>query len=153
MSVEDIQKINRLAQDLLDKNMADSREDAIKQAQQILNKTIANDQEISKQGSAVAKDDFEYYKNMITRYKDYTMNQLSEFKKQLEALTAEVKKLKDEIALSGSGFSKDCSSEKKEIKPAKQQKLKDKKEGYNQRQGNFTSKNVSVEDIFYCGNK
>jgi hypothetical protein len=152
MSVEDIQKINRLAQDLLDKNMADSREEAIKQAQHILNKTISDKQEISNQGSAVAKDDFEYYKNMITRCKDYTIQQLNEFKKQIEELTAEVKKIKDEIAVSG--FSKDYNNaEKKEIKQTKQKKLKDKKEEYNQRKGNFSSKNVSVEDIFYCGKK
>ncbi|MBW2966672.1 hypothetical protein KY342_06225 [Candidatus Woesearchaeota archaeon] len=152
MSIEDIQKVNKLAQDLLDKNMASSREEAVKQAQQILNKTIAEKQEIDNQGNVAAKDDFEYYKNIITRCKDYTLQQLNEFKKQLETLTAEVKKLKDEIAVAG--FNKNQSNpDKKEIKQAKQPKLKDKKEQSNPRKGDFNSKDVAIEDIFYYGNK
>ena len=156
MSVEDVQKVNRLAQELLDQNMASSREDAVKQAQQILNKKIADKQEIDKEGNAVVKDDLDYYKNIITRTKEYTLQQLNVFKKEIETLTTEVNKLKAEIATMN--FSKEKSAQEsgladKKVKKAKQQKLKDKKKETHPIQGNFGSGDVAIDKIFYFGKK
>ena len=42
MSVEDIQKVNTLAQELLNKGFASSREEAVEKAQGMLNKEITS---------------------------------------------------------------------------------------------------------------
>ena len=156
MSVEDIQKVNKLAQDLLDQNMASSREDAVKQAQQILNKNIVERQKIDESGSIIVNEDFDYLKNLVIRSKEYTLQQLNEFKKQIETLTAEVNRLKAEIAASGSSKVKSAQESglaDQKTKQAAQQKLKDKKEEYNQRKGKFNPDDVAVDKIFYYGNK
>jgi lysozyme family protein len=151
MSVEDVQKVNKLAQDLLDQNMASSREDAVKQAQQILNKDIVDKQEIKEDGTVAAKDDLDYYKNIITRTKEYTLQQLNVFKKEIETLTSEVTKLKGEIESLKTTETQQCP---KNIEKPKQKKLKtQKKEETNQRTGKFSPSDVAVDKIFYYGNK
>ena len=83
MSIEDVQKVNKMAQDLLDQGLINSREDAVKEAQRLLKKEIVDKQEVKENGSVVAKDDLEYYKNIITRTKEYTLQQLNAFKKEI----------------------------------------------------------------------
>ena len=150
MSIEDIQKVNKLVQDLLDQGMAGSREEAVKQAQQILNKDIVDKQEINTNGNVIAKDDMEYYKNIITRTKDYTLQQLNEFKRQIETLTSEVTKLKGEIESLKTTEARCEEGTKKS--PQKKLKMQ-KKEETNQRTGKFSPGDVAVDKIFYYGNK
>lgn len=151
MSVEDVQKVNKLAQELLDQSMASSREDAVKEAQRILNKEIVDKQEVSENGSVVAKDDLEYYKNIIIRTKEYTLQQLNAFKKEIENLTAEVHKLKAALAALRPSESKFIHVEEK--KKDTQQQLKAKKDKSHPRQGKFSAADVAVDKIFYYGNK
>ena len=151
MSVEDIQKVNKLSQELLNQGMAGSREDAVKQAQQILNKEIVNKQEVKENGSIVAKDNLEYYKNIITRTKEYTLQQLNKFKKEIETLTTEVRKLKNEISCLN--VVKPVERTEDDSKEPVQQKLKSKKKETNQRTGNINPADVAVEKMFYYGNK
>jgi hypothetical protein len=148
MSIEDVQKVNQMAQNLLDQKMVETREEAVKEAQRLLNKEIVGRKEVNEDGSAAAKDDFEYYKNIITRTKDYTLQQLNEFKRQIEALTTEVTKLKAEIA-----FLQSPKQTREEQLQPKQKKLKEKEEETNQRTGKFSPADVAVDKVFYYGNK
>ena len=151
MSIEDVQKVNKLAQDLLDQGIIESREEAVKEAQRLLNKEIVDKQEVKEDGTVAAKDDLEYYKNIITRAKDYTLQQLGEFKRQIDALTSEVTKLKGELAALKTTETQQCPEN---IEKPKQKKLKtQKKEETNQRTGSFSSADVAVDKIFYYGNK
>lgn len=152
MSVEDIQKVNKLSQELLDQGIADSREDAVKQAQQILNKEIVDKQEISEDGNIVVKDDLEYYKNIITRTKEYTLQQLNKFKKEIETLTTEVHRLKAELSALKPGEGKSVQ-EPVEQKKDVQNPLKTEKKEPHPKQGRFTSADVAVEKMFYYGKK
>ena len=47
MSIEDVQKINQMAQNLLDQKMVETREEAVKEAQRLLNKEIVDRKEIN----------------------------------------------------------------------------------------------------------
>ncbi|MBW2981332.1 hypothetical protein KY343_00500 [Candidatus Woesearchaeota archaeon] len=152
MSIEDVQKVNRLAQDLLEQGMMSSREDAIKEAQRILNKEIVGKQEVKEDGSAAAKDNLEYYKNIITRTKEYTLQQLNAFKKEIELLSSEVRKLKNEISVLKVVKSVEKTEEDDPKEPV-QQKLKAKKNETNQRTGKINPNDVAVDKIFYYGNK
>ena len=150
MSIEDVQKINQMAQTLLDQGMVESREEAVKQAQQILNKNIVDKQEVKQDGSAAVKDDMDYYKNIVIRTKEYTIQQLNVFKKEIQSLAAEINKLKGEIETLKTTETQQCPENTE--KPT-QKKLKTQKKEYNQRKGNFSSADVAVEEMFYYGNK
>lgn len=152
MSIEDIQKINQMAQNLLDNNMVSSREEAVKEAQRLLNKDIVQGKKINEDGSAAVKEDFEYYKNIITRTKEYTLQQLNAFKKEIGSMSAEIKKLKNEVSCLKVMKSVE-RTEKDDPKEPVQQKLKSKKDEPNQRTGRISPNDVSVEKVFYFGKK
>jgi len=162
--IEDIQKVNKLAQDLLDQGIIDSREDAVKKAQYILKKNIV-DQKVSQQNSVeMGEESLEQYKNIIMRTKEYALRQLSMFRNDIQSLAQEVNKIKDELeALKNMRERKsaqeaglndiktnEAADEKKEV----QQNIETKKEEKgNPRSGDFNSSDVSIEKIFYCGDK
>jgi len=151
MSIEDIQKINQLAKNLLDKGMVSSREDAVKEAQRILNREIVNKQEVKGDGSVAAGNNLEQFKNIITRTKEYTLQQLNAFKKEIENLTAEIHKLKNEMSV----LKVTRSAEKPDDNPKEpvQQRLRTKEKETNQRTGEISPEEVAVDKIFYYGNK
>jgi len=152
MSIEDVQKVNKMAQNLLDQRLVSSREDAVREAQRLLNKDIVDRKEVNEDGSVAAKNDFEYYKNIITRTKDYTLQQLNVFKKEIETLTAEVHKLKAELSCLKVVKPVERTEEDNPEEPV-QQKLKAKKKETNQITGNISPEDVAVDKIFYFGNK
>jgi hypothetical protein len=152
MSIEDIQKVNKMAQELLNQGMVSDREEAVKEAQRILNKEIVDKQEVKQNGSAAAKDDLEYYKNIITRTKEYTLQQLNAFKKEIGTLSAEVHKLRNEVSCLKVVRSVERKEEDDPKEPV-QQKLKSKKKNINQRTGGISPEEVAVDKIFYYGNK
>ena len=151
MSIEDIQKINQMAKNLLDNGMVSSREEAVREAQRILNKEIVNKQETKEDGSISAGNNMDHFKNIITRIKEYTLQQLNNFKKDIENLTAEIHKLKNEISI----LKVTRSAEKQDDEPKEpaQQRLKTKKTETNQRTGKISPEEVAVDKIFYYGNK
>jgi len=152
MSIEDVQKVNQMAQNLLDQGMVSSREEAVKEAQRLLNKDIVDGKEVNEDGSAAVKEDMEYYKNIITRTKEYTLQQLNAFKKEIESMSAEIRKLKNEISCLKVVKSVERTEEDDPKEPV-QQKLKSKKEGSNQRTGKISPEEVAVDKIFYFGKK
>ena len=163
MSVEDIQKVNQLAQEYLDQGFADSREEAVKKAEETLNKDlgIGTLQEKHAEETSSDKGDSENLRNMITRTKEYMERQFVGYKNALLGLEKEIGVLKQQIVdLSARGERR--AAQKSEVSDANVQEAaqqeeqkelpQDKKES-NPRTGNHTSDEVSIEKMFYYGNK
>ncbi|MBW2995984.1 hypothetical protein KY332_01655 [Candidatus Woesearchaeota archaeon] len=184
MSIEDIQKVNKLAQELLDQGFTESREDAVKKAQEMLNKEITGahievKETDEKQNVAAVADDPDKLRNMIDRTKTYLENQLSGYKNALLALEKEIRALRQEVetlkARKETNAGKpdpadipqkvdDPANEPQKVEdPAEEpqkvddpanepQKVEEKKESHPKR-GEYNSDDVSVEKMFYYGNK
>ena len=85
MSVEDIQKVNRLAQDLLNQGICSDRQQAVQQAERMLNKSLAKQQDVSSQ-NIVSQDSDENLRMLFDRFRDYTQRQMAVFKQDLQFL-------------------------------------------------------------------
>ena len=169
MSVEDVMKVNKLAQDLLDQGLAASREDAVKRAQEMLAKEIAgNDIKMEetdeKQNIAVQDDSLDKLKNMVERTKEYNERHFKDFKEHIEKLYGEINTLKEEVislkakgvskTAQDSGLSEKSTSEAVEEPKEEQKELpKEEKEDPHPKKGNYNSEDVAVDKIFYFGNK
>ncbi len=170
MSVEDIQKVNKFAQELLDQGVVETREDAVAKAQEFLNKEIAgNDVQIretdEKQNIAASADSEERLRNMVERTKTYVESQFAAYKnallgleRELHALHQQVEELKARGAVktaADTGFAEkkvEEAAEAGEGKPEDPAKVEEKKESH-PRTGNHNSEDVSIEKMFYYGNK
>ncbi len=164
MSVEDIQDVNKLAQELLDHGLEASREDAVKKAEEMLNKKLVE----AKQSVVTEQDDMSRIKNIAERTKDHLDRQIGNFKQEIMRLDGEINALKEQIkelrrptgefkASQETGLTDEKVSEaaKEPVEPVKveeEEKTEEKKESHPKR-GNYTSKDVSMEKVFYCGKK
>jgi hypothetical protein len=188
MSVEDIQRVNKLAQELLDQGFTESREDAVKKAQEMLNKEIVGDNiEIKetddRQNVASVGNSEERLRNIIERTKEYTEKQFANYKNALIALEREIRALKQEVeTLKAKGTNAGKSeegkpdpadipqkvSEEEKPDPAEEpqkvedpanepqkveEKSEEQKSDSHPKRGEFNSDDVSVEKMFYFGNK
>jgi len=169
MDVERIQKVGKLAQELVSHGMADDMQQALKQAEDMLTKTTGD--EIPQTGSintasVVPKDQEEY--QLKIRKLLYQMNkhteEISNLKEQIFQITkdlGDMKKTKHIIA-------KPCNNEQTELKttqpetnpvqesrPAQavQQNNVNSGNGNHARTGAYSSNDVSIEKYFYCGGK
>jgi len=159
MSVENIMKINKLAKELLMQGIAKSRDEAVIKAQDMLN------QEAALQGLDKARENKSFstvqneaqeesVKHRLDRMQEYNDRKFEAYKSALLGLEKEISDLKKQISTPtrlmnassetrGSDSSPRAREEQKEIK---------KKESH-PRSGNYNSNDVSVEKIFYYGNK
>ena len=166
MSVEDVMKVNKLAKELLDQGIVASRDDAVKRAQEMLNKDIVgNDMssENTNKSFVVEDSSIEKMRNMIERVKENTERRFESYKNALIGLEKEMYKMKEEIAsLRAKGIARSIQNTELESKrvneasePAKevQQEIPRGSSETNQRKGNFRPEDVSVEKMFYYGNK
>jgi len=169
MSVEDIQKVNQLAQELLKKGFVADRDEAVKKAQEMLNKEIAgNDVETretdDRQNVAASGDSEERLRNIVERTKTYMESQLNGYKNALIALEKEIRRLNQEVEQLKSRPRPQPPKEEPKVEepkpeaPAPQQPAPQpeatKQEGNsNPRTGNHKSDDVSIEKMFYFGNK
>ena len=167
MSVEDVMKVNNLAQELLTQGVVASREEAIKKAQEMLNKEIAgNDIQIKetedKQNIAVEGESIEKLKNMIERTKEHTERQLAGYKNALIALEKEIRALQQVVseikARGAASTAKQVPAEKVEQAaappgPDEEPAKIEKQEPHPKVGNNQNNEDVSVEKIFYFGNK
>ena len=173
--IEDIQKVNKLAQELLDQGVTEDREDAVKRAQEMLNKNIepnqtqTNDSERSLQKDN-AKLEVTKCMDLINKTRDQMSRQIDIFSQKMNEIIKEINDIRDQLK---SGTSKTASEtniepekplkeavaepeeEHKEAepesKPEKQEKLQEKES--HPKRGNWKSDDVSIEKMFYFGNK
>lgn len=166
MSVEDINKINKLAQELLDHGLCASRDDAVKRAEEMLNKKLADVQSnvpsVNSDGSIKAPDDPDYYRNIIERTRDQIQRDMKSFSEMLTLLASEVDSLKEEIKnlkINSKPIEQENVKEEvdKELKEEQTQIVDESKKESNDdphpKRGNFNSDDVSIEKMFYYGNK
>ena len=152
--IEDIQKVNKLAQELLDQGIATARDEAVKKAQQFLNKEIVSGQNVTSDNKIQTGDvTVESLKNIFERNKEITQRKFNDFRSAINALAEEINNIKEEL-----------SKARVEARTAKQAgldpeqktgqiKLKPKEKESHPRRGNLKSEDVSIEKMFYCGNK
>lgn len=149
MSVEDIKRVNELAQELLNQGIASSREDAIKQAELMLNKKLA--EPVNGENRIVVKDDLEYYKNIIQRNKEYMERQLNNFRQEIDLLNKEINVLKEQLAnLTAKGESR--TVQESDLSEKKVSEVAEKPESH-PKKGKFKPEDVAIEKVFYYGNK
>ena len=95
------------------------------------------------------------YRNMIERTKDYLSKEINSLKAEIQKMASEMSRLKVDVAqLKMAGPVRQQSQEQeKEAAPEKQKKLEEKKDGFHPKQGRWNTNDVSVEKMFYYGNK
>ncbi|MBW2993195.1 hypothetical protein KY317_01320 [Candidatus Woesearchaeota archaeon] len=147
--IENIQKVNKLAQELMQQGIAVCREDAVKKAQQFLNKEIINEQEITSANRVQAGDiTIEKLKDRFDRHKDIIQRQITDMRSAINALADKIDNVKqsfvtrrEAVTIKQAGFEPE-------------QKTKELKTGESHpKKGNWKSQDVAIENIFYCGNK
>jgi hypothetical protein len=152
--IEDIQKVNKLAQELMQQGIVACREEAVKKAQQFLNKEIINEQEITSANQVQTGDiTIENLKNRFDRHKDIIQRQIVDMRSAINALADKIDNVKqsfvtrkEAVTIKQAGFEPDQKTKELKTEPKKP------KESHSKR-GNWKSKDVAIENIFYCGNK
>ena len=151
--IEDIQKVNKLAQELMQQGIVVCREDAVKKAQQFLNKEITNEQEITSANQVQTGDiTIENLKNRFDRHKEITQRQIADLRSAINALADKIDNVKqsfvtrrEAVTIKQAGFEPEQKTKELKAEP--------KKEESHPKKGNWQSKDVAIENIFYCGNK
>ena len=151
--IEDIQKVNKMAQELLNQGIASDREDAVKKAQEMLNKDISQTPAISVSNKIEAPtNDIEYCKNMIQRTREQMAKQIDIFTEKMNEIIKEINYLKDQLSRGNiKPASESNNPSNYEARQEKQATLK--KNEPHPKRGEFKSDDVSIEKIFYFGNK
>jgi hypothetical protein len=158
MNVEQIQKINNLALELMKSGMAESRDDAIEQARKILDKdhvTKEDNVEVNSIGVAVNKDEpkKELSKNeieeILSKNTQYVVRTLKEFQQRIEDMEGKLSLLKSQVNTQ--------RTVREIVRTPQEQNVEQKSEPVDKdapkpRYGDYTPKDVSIEKYFYCGN-
>ncbi|RLE44961.1 hypothetical protein DRJ16_00905 [Candidatus Woesearchaeota archaeon] len=155
--IEDIQKVNKLAQELLDQGIVEDRTKAVEMAEAILRKKVASVKDLKEkdviymdsQAQAVPELTLEQLKAIFDRSKDMLQRQIDLLRKELEKINDELKMIKEKINVPIKGqavlkterdaaTSIDADSTEKKPHP---------------KVGSFTPEDVSIEKMFYYGDK
>ena len=172
MDVERVQKINALALDLVNQGLAGDKEEAIKQAEQILTRkdyTSLSDQvsEVKREVSGITAEekpmilDQERIQNILQKNTDFIVKRMKEFKEQViemgcnfDALRGELDIINGrikELQLARNSAPQNTPETKSEA-PAQQQLSKNDQSNH-PRSGNFKDNEISIEKFFYSGSK
>jgi len=149
--IEDIQKINKLAQELLNQGIVEDRTKAVEMAEAILRKKVASVKELSESGmaQAIPTIDVEQLKMMFDRTKDFLQRQIDSLKKELEKLGEEIKAIREKVDVPIKG-----QAVLRTDRPQNElQKEQESQEKIHPKVGKFTPEDVSIEKMFYYGDK
>lgn len=167
MSVEDVMKINKMAQELLNQGIVSSRDEAVKKAQEMLSKDILPQPQgrntDNKQSVVMNDSSIEALRNNLERMKERYESQFAAYKNALVGLEKEItdmKRVMSQLSVNNRINSANASEPRKGDAPIRaagsnvevppQQEVK--KEPH-PRAGNFKSGDVAIEKMFYYGNK
>jgi hypothetical protein len=168
MSIDNIQKINKLAQELLSHGIVSSRDEAVRRAEQILDKKLTGGQQdttgqtIAADNTVALQNDPDYYKNIIERTRDQVQREMKNFSEMLTVMASEIDSIKDEIRNIKVNFRPQQAQQmntreevNKELKEETQTKVIEQKKTNepHPKRGNFNSGDVAIEKMFYFGNK
>jgi dsDNA-specific endonuclease/ATPase MutS2 len=167
MSVEDVMKVNKLAQELLNQKIVLTRDEAVRKAQEMLNKDLAESHASlgESRQSGIDKSP-ENLRNMLDRMKERYDKQFEAYKQVLMAFEKELMALKSQIASGARRVeSQPRDPAKPEIKTADGTPMpdagkeygsaakSDANKGGHHRSGNYKPSDVSVDKMFYFGNR
>tara|TARA_Y100000310_G_C20277543_1_gene621003 strand:+ start:80 stop:610 length:531 start_codon:yes stop_codon:yes gene_type:complete len=175
MDVDRVQKINVLAMDLVNQGLAGDKEEAIKQAEQILAKkdySSLSDQvsEVGMKGSQINTQEKptelnqEKIQNILQKNTDFIVKRMKEFKGQMVEISSNFEALRGEIdiingrikelqmARNSAPQNTSVQPETKPEPPAQQQSSQENKNDH-PRSGNFKDDEISIEKFFYSGSK
>lgn len=168
MDIETVQKINALALNLMKQGLAQSRDEAVAQAEKMFKDCSPEGDNYSsirermtttdtKEKSTVSSEDIpqEKIKEILEQNTKFLVKKITEFQEKVASLEKELQSLKNKIAYrsipsAGEILTKEATKEsesnpksvKSESVPAK-----------HPRSGDYTDSDVSIEKFFYMGNK
>lgn len=169
--IEDIQKINKLAQEFLEQGIVSSREEAVKKAQEMLkssdmpenpenDKAKESDKEKTEREENKMENNQQFMalKGMIEQNKTYLKEQLDTFRSAINNIIAEFNKLEKEVEslrLSQGPSLNEIKKETESSEPKEEntEKKDDEKKESHPRVGSHNSEEVSIEKMFYMGKK
>lgn len=173
--VEDIQRINDLARELLNHHMADSLTEAVEKARQMLNKTDVPGVGMGIPNPVLKKEEFKIeelkeakqeqafsqrinndeWKQVLSKNNEYIVEQFRLMKSKLEEAFKEIETLKEKVKKMDPPLRQLMQEEKKQQHEQGQHTIAQpqQKQEAHPRQGNFQSSDVAIDKIFYFGNK
>jgi hypothetical protein len=173
MNIEQIQKINDLALDLMKQGLAQDREEAIAQAEKIFHQGSSEEfkemretmQEVKeKRESAPVQKEAEQemsqdqIKNILEQNSAFLVKTIKKFQEKIITLEAEMKQIRATVNYSKLPTVKDVVSQRTEVpkekpKEIQQTESSQPKGDSHPRSGNYSDADVSIEKYFYMGNK
>jgi len=154
--IEDIQKVNKLAQELLDQGIVEDRTKAVEMAEAILRKRVASVKDLKEKdatsvGSQTTPElTLEQLKAVFDRSKDVLQRQIDLLRKELEKISDELKMIKEKINIPIKGQAA-LKTERDAATSINADSNAEKKP--HPKVGSFTPEDVSIEKMFYYGDK
>lgn len=166
MSIEETEKINKLAAELYRQGIASTRDDAVRRAQEMLIRQsgTSGTQSVVQEQEPKSKSITDNYPNEVAlRDKQFVERELSRFSKVLDSLSKEIFSLKDELGAVKSSLStirvqmSQASQQASQQKPAQQQLQKEEQKPQqpvnHPRSGSYKSEEVAIDKFFYFGSR
>ncbi|MBI4440905.1 hypothetical protein HY639_01940 [Candidatus Woesearchaeota archaeon] len=166
--VEDIRKINALAEELRKHNIAGSQDEAVVKAREMLVKktgvaTVQNDEyiDLSRPGKEESKPVQDHsWKEAMAKNNEYIVNELKNFRTSMETITQEMQALRVELSQLKRQAPVQKAPESVMLAQAETPNGSNGNHGQatqatqpHPRAGNYTPNDVSVEKFFYFGRK
>ncbi|MBW2979321.1 hypothetical protein DRZ77_00495 [Candidatus Woesearchaeota archaeon] len=152
--IEDVQKVNKLAQELLDQGIVEDRTKAVEMAEAILRKKVASVKYLKEKdisgSQTVPELTLEQLKAIFDRSKDMLQKQIDSLQKELAKISNELKMIKEKINVPIKGQTA-LKTEKDTATSVNADSNAEKKP--HPKVGSFTPEDVSIEKMFYYGDK
>lgn len=165
VDVDQIQKINNLALDLLRQGIAKDREDAFHQAERVYQKQAPEYHEFketfksveaqasqAKKPETSAPEDLSSDKiqDILVRNKDFLVKKIREFQEKIEAMEQEIAILKTKVVASSAAVRAAAVQQETRASAASSAAAPP---ASHPRSGNYHDTDVSIEKFFYTGGK
>lgn len=164
MNVEQIQKINDLARDLLRQGLAQDHEEAVAQAERVFQSKADQYNEIRQtmrdvraeaepREKSTADLSNEQVKEILEKNTQFLVKTIKEFQEKIKAMEDEMAILKTKVASPPPRptIIRESRDNPEQFKSAKEQSKPS--SGNHPRSGNYNDEDVSIEKFFYTGKK
>lgn len=151
--IEQLKKMNKMIPELKKHGFAASSDEAVTQSGQIYKNRFVEEtkEKVSQKFEDSPKED-NVGEDKLERFKNFTNQRFNQIEANISTVTA---KMNEMIKIINKLEKLQDSTPVKEDPSVRQTKIKpeDKKEDGNPRSGNYNSKDVEIDKIFYFGNK
>lgn len=171
MDVERIQKINKLALDLMKQGLASDRDDAVVQAEKIFKSNDGDNQSIRQRmqatepqmsvTSSASQVDLhpDKVKDILQQNSQFLVKKITEFQEQMLSMKKELDDLRQKVSRHSAPVAAAASTEAPKLGEVFTHNHEPKPQPPPQsstshpRSGNYKTEEVSIEKFFYMGNK